>query len=74
MKRAVIDPNKCKNCIPCLVEEKCSNSAIIREDPSDKPWVDFYKCSGCLKCKSYCLNDSVMEISHPCDGNARMGW
>ena len=74
MKRAVINPEVCKNCDPCLVDLKCVNNAIIREESSDKPWIDFYKCSGCMKCKTYCFNDAINEISHPCDGTAKMGW
>lgn len=74
MKRAVVDPENCINCETCLVEINCPNHAIIREDPSDKPWIDFYKCRGCMKCTSYCNGNAVNEISRPCDGNARMGW
>ncbi|MEI6101091.1 MAG: hypothetical protein WCP73_04555 [Eubacteriales bacterium] len=54
MKRAVIVSENCLNCVPCPVESNCSNHAIIREEPTDKPWVDFYMCSGCLKCKALC--------------------
>jgi MinD superfamily P-loop ATPase len=74
MKRAVIKPEKCKNCEVCLIEINCSKTAVIRESKKDKPWIDFYKCSGCLKCMTYCKNDAVMEISHPCSGKAQKGW
>ena len=74
MKRAVVDPEKCINCTPCLVEAGCPNKAIIREEPSDKPWVDFYKCRGCMKCVGFCACNAVSEITRPCDGGARMGW
>ncbi len=59
MKRAVIKPEKCINCRSCSIQENCSNKAIIREDPSEKPWIDFYRCSGCLKCVRYCKNNAV---------------
>lgn len=66
MKKAVIDPSKCMNCPDCDVEVNCSQKAIIREDTNDKPWVDFYKCSGCLKCKILCLYHAINEITQPC--------
>jgi Pyruvate/2-oxoacid:ferredoxin oxidoreductase delta subunit len=48
--------------------------AAFREDPADKPWIDFYHCSGCMKCKANCPAEAIIEISHPCDGKPRMGW
>ncbi len=48
--------------------------AVIREAASSRPWIDFYRCAGCMKCKSYCANRAVEEIAHPCDGKGRMGW
>lgn len=74
MKRAVIKPKICLNCVPCLIEVNCVNKAIIREDNHDKPWVDFYKCRGCMKCMTYCPYKAVEEISHPCNGDPRQGW
>jgi MinD superfamily P-loop ATPase len=62
MKKAIINPGKCNNCPVCSVEEKCAKKAVFRED-SDRPWIDFYKCSGCMKCRSYCFNGSIEEIS-----------
>jgi len=72
MKRALIQPAKCRNCPDCLVELNCSMKAIIREDRAAKPWVDFYRCSGCLKCKTSCRNGSIEEVTQPCGG--RMAW
>ena len=74
MKRAIIKPDICKNCVTCFIEENCGNMAIIRESTEDKPWIDFYKCRGCMKCISYCQNKAVGEISHPCDGSPSKGW
>ena len=74
MKRALIHPERCANCQPCPVLEGCSMTAVFREGPVEKPWVDFYRCSGCLKCKAVCPQHAVEEISHPCDGQRRMGW
>jgi len=68
MRRAVIVPDKCKNCDVCSVNENCIQKAIIREDGIDKPWVDFYKCRGCMKCKPACANGAVIEETKPCDG------
>ena len=70
----MIRPEKCGNCQPCEVERQCPKSAVFREEPQERPWVDFYRCSGCLSCKAVCVNGAVEEISHPCDGQARMGW
>lgn len=74
MKRAIIKPDNCENCETCLVERNCVNMAIIRESKEDKPWIDFYKCRGCMKCISYCQNNAVGEIIQPCGGNASKGW
>jgi len=74
MKRALIHPDICRNCQPCQVEANCPMKAVLREQNNEKPWVDFYMCSGCLKCKAFCPNHAVEEITHPCDGKGRMGW
>lgn len=74
MRRAIIMPDTCKNCETCLVEVNCVNSAIIRESMEDKPWVDFYKCRGCMKCIGYCPNSAVGEMTHPCNGSPSQGW
>ena len=74
MKRALIRPEKCSNCQPCEVEEQCPMKAVFREEASERPWVDFYRCSGCLKCKTVCVSGAIEEICQPCNGRGRMGW
>ena len=74
MKRALIVPARCRNCETCAIEKGCAREAVIRESPTDKPWVDFYRCAGCLECKVLCTFQAVEEISQPCDGKGRMGW
>ena len=74
MKRALVDPEKCENCKPCQVEIQCPMTAAFREQANDKPWVDFYRCCGCIKCKVFCKKDAIKEIYHPCDGKGRVGW
>lgn len=74
MTRAIVNPAVCKGCLPCSVETDCPKKAVIRETTEDLPWIDFYKCSGCLKCKMYCPNNAIDEVTHPCDGKARKGW
>ena len=74
MKRALIQPSRCHQCQPCEVEQQCPMRAVFREDPQDGPWVDFYRCSGCLTCKMTCPNGAIEAIAHPCDGRARIGW
>lgn len=74
MKRALINPEKCQNCKSCCVVENCPMTAVFRESSTDKPWVDFYRCSGCMKCKILCPNDVIEEITQPCNGKGRMGW
>ncbi|MCL2774304.1 MAG: hypothetical protein FWD71_13275 [Oscillospiraceae bacterium] len=74
MKRAMIDPVKCANCPTCLVEEKCQENAVIREEVIDKPWIDFYHCRGCMKCKTVCEHNAVIEEIKPCDGKFAAGW
>lgn len=74
MRRAIVNPDICKNCTTCLVEKNCVNTAIIRETEEDKPWIDFYQCRGCMKCLNYCQYNAVEEITHPCTGKPGMGW
>lgn len=74
MKRALIRPERCGNCEECRIEKNCPNKAVIREAGDRKPWIDFYKCAGCMKCKLYCPNGAVEEIAQPCTGKARPGW
>lgn len=74
MKRAIINPVNCKNCGECAVVKVCDKNAIIREEKGDSPWIDFYRCCGCLKCKAACQFNAVEEISQPCTGKPRMGW
>jgi len=75
MKRALINPEKCKGCNPCAVETNCpQQNAIIREDKADKPWVDFMLCRGCMKCKMLCENNAVLEEVKPCNGGFAKSW
>ncbi len=74
MIRALIHPERCINCDPCPVQRACDRQAIIRESPGEKPWVDFYRCAGCLKCKTVCPAGAIEQISQPCTGRGRMGW
>ena len=74
MKRALIDPQICCNCDVCQVDDKCPQKAVIKEDDSDKPWIDFYKCRGCMKCKAYCNNNAIIEETKPCDGGFSQTW
>lgn len=74
MKRAMICPDLCVSCDPCRVEVECKFKAVFREEPGDKPWVDFYRCSGCLECKKLCEFNAVTDISKPCDGKGKAGW
>lgn len=74
MKRALINPSRCTNCGTCRVESECTMTAVFRESPEDRPWVDFYRCNGCMECKAWCPDHAIDEIAHPCSGGGRMGW
>jgi flavoprotein len=74
MKRAMVNPDKCKYCETCAIEENCLSKAVIREEKKDMPWIDFYKCRGCMKCKQFCLYDAVLEEIKPCNGNLLETW
>ena len=74
MKRALIDSDKCKSCDVCSVETQCPQFAVIRESKADKPWIDFYKCRGCMKCKAYCKNGALLEEVKPCNGGFSQSW
>lgn len=75
MRRAIIVPEKCQKCGMCNISKNCSQpNIIIRESPEDQPWIDFYKCRGCMKCQVYCEFGAVEELTQPCDGTKRMSW
>ncbi len=74
MKRPIIVPEKCQNCPVCKIQEECPKNAVIREHIQEKPWIDFYKCSGCMKCIVFCNNRAIQELSKPCDSQGRSGW
>jgi Pyruvate/2-oxoacid:ferredoxin oxidoreductase delta subunit len=74
MKRALISPENCRNCHECNVATLCPQKAIIQEEPTDQPWIDFYKCRGCMKCKQFCANGAVLEELKPCDGSFAQTW
>jgi Pyruvate/2-oxoacid:ferredoxin oxidoreductase delta subunit len=74
MIRALIQAETCANCQPCPALQVCENKAIFREKESDKPWVDFYLCRGCMDCKVKCLPKAIEFISRPCDGKPSKGW
>jgi Fe-S-cluster-containing hydrogenase component 2 len=74
MHRAVVRGDVCLNCRPCPPEEGCTMKAFFRESPDDKPWVDFYRCGGCLECKPRCPAHAIESIDQPCDGKPRSGW
>jgi len=74
MRRALIDPERCRDCAACLVIEGCDMKAAFREASSEKPWIDFYRCSGCMRCKKNCPYEAILEISQPCSGKPRMSW
>jgi len=74
MKRALIDPKICRKCDICEVNAKCTEKAVILEEKNDTPWIDFYKCRGCMKCKQYCKHSSVLEEIKPCDGKSATSW
>ncbi len=74
MKRALVDKTKCLNCVQCAVEQNCDVFAVIREVPEDIPWIDFFKCRGCLKCKKYCKGNAISEETQPCNMGMRQTW
>ena len=74
MKRALIQINKCVNCERCEVLDGCPMTAVFREAAQDKPWVDFYRCSGCMQCKTWCVAGAIEELTQPCTGRRKMGW
>ncbi len=74
MRRALINPEKCLNCQECKVDVLCPQKAIIRENPTDYPWVDFMLCRGCMKCREFCNNHAVLEEVKPCNGSLLQSW
>ncbi|MEI6211261.1 MAG: hypothetical protein WCR06_06505 [bacterium] len=74
MTRALINPERCLACEVCEVERVCAFHAVIREARIDKPWIDFLRCSGCLKCKPVCRGQAMSYVVQPCTGGRRMSW
>ncbi|MDD5704496.1 MAG: 4Fe-4S binding protein [Kiritimatiellae bacterium] len=74
MTRALIKPSKCLACKVCAVAQFCPHTAVIREEATDKPWIDFLLCTGCRKCKDICPGRALEYIVQPCSGGRRMSW
>jgi MinD superfamily P-loop ATPase len=74
MKRAIIQAEKCLNCKDCEPMRQCGMNAIFKESPEDKPWIDFYKCSGCLNCKPLCSGRAIKLIVQPCSTHGKTTW
>jgi len=74
MKRAIIEPNRCLGCEECEVVRVCESRAVIREEPTQKPWIDFMNCTGCMKCKTVCRGQAMQFAVQPCTGRGRMSW
>lgn len=74
MKRAMVQPVRCQNCTPCRVQEQCPKQAIFREVSTERPWIDFYRCSGCEQCVPVCPNHAIEVIMQPCNGQRKLGW
>ena len=74
MRRLIIRPETCRSCQPCRASEECDRQAFLREDADDKPWIDFYRCRGRMRCVAVCPNGAIEELVQPCNGGRRMGW
>ncbi len=71
----MINPEKCQRCDVCQIQANCDGpNVLIRESNTDMPWVDFYKCRGCMKCKNYCPNGAVEGLAQPCNMAGKMSW
>ena len=74
MRRPLVNPDICQNCQPCRASAACQSQAFLREEAGDKPWIDFYRCRGCMHCKTACVNGAIEELVQPCSGGRRMSW
>jgi len=63
MRRPLVNPEHCHNC-----------QAFLREEAGDKPWIDFYRCRGCMHGKTACANGAIEELVQPGTGGRRMSW
>ena len=61
IKRAFINPNKCKECKECSPLLNCPASAITLEDEDDPPYVE-PTCVGCAKCTKLCPYQAIAMI------------
>ena len=60
MKQAFVDPERCLLCATCPPEEECLRKALVRENRDEMPWVDAYRCLGCMKCKAACPHRAII--------------
>ena len=74
MTRAMIRPDCCLACAVREVARTCTFTAVIREEPTAKPWIDFLRCSGCAKCKKVCRGQAIEYVVKPCTGRRQMSW
>lgn len=61
IKRAFVDPNKCKVCKECMAMENCPASAMFKEDPDEAPYVEPH-CAGCAKCTKMCRHMAISMV------------
>ena len=61
MKRAFINPNKCKICYECNPLLNCPAGAVSREDEEDPPYVETY-CVGCAQCIKMCQYSAISMV------------
>lgn len=55
-----IDYERCHSCDKCLAREVCKVRAIVHFDESDPPFVDRYRCYGCMICVNECPFQAVV--------------
>ncbi|MFA5043149.1 MAG: hypothetical protein WC381_06030 [Kiritimatiellia bacterium] len=74
MKRAIIQPSRCRACESCEAACVCAFQTVIREEAAAKPRLDFFKCSGCARRKTICRGQAIGFVLQPCAGRGRMSW
>jgi len=56
-----VDPERCKRCKICRLEEGCLAQVVERPGPDEPAVIDEERCYGCGLCTMMCRHGAVVE-------------
>ena len=56
-----VDPQRCKRCQTCKLEEGCLAQVVERPNPNESPVIDEERCYSCGLCTLMCRHGAVVD-------------